>query len=344
MKRTKRVYKITAVLVLAAGVAVRIFTWSPQNLVQRSTPLVDTSGWLTYEGGGPNPLRPYQWINNTSLFMFESLLPPKSFYLVDLAQHTNTPFTALEKRIAADKAATAPNANVSPDGLRVYWLSEGGTIHTAGIDGASLGTWIIPKTGHGDEVTSVSWLRDGHRWFAECDYRGRYNTPVFRCVGDSAGAHASPKWLSRQESEALEPADDVSIIFHYGTGGAQSAQVDLGNNVRTREIVLPAGLAAWEAAPSLDRRNLAWILVGERQSPFASLIHKIYAKYPVHPIPFRSLWVSRFDGSKMHEIGRVDAGEGITDAPWALRWTPSGTHVSYLYRAELYSIGVKDML
>ena len=71
-----------------------------------------------------------------------------------------------------------------------------------------------------------------------------------------------------------------------------------------------------------------------------------------------SLWVSRIDGSGMHEIGAMppqmvlqnqggpsdmETGEHLwgPPVPRLIRWLPDGKHVSFVYKGDLYTVSTE---
>ncbi len=93
---------------------------------------------------------------------------------------------------------------------------------------------------------------------------------------------------------------------------------------------------------SPDGRRLAWLVTGEDithvNHPFGSYHEDDRTTF----LGTQEVWVSRVDGTRMKRLGWLlthpYSGDGV-DAE-ALRWTPDGKHLSFIYRDGLYIVPV----
>ena len=112
-------------------------------------------------------------------------------------------------------------------------------------------------------------------------------------------------------------------------------------------LTLPAGtqLEAAELSPSGDR--IAYLL-GRYSGPAPPIIHRIFPNWDRDHPSTLSVWVSRENGTGLHEIGacpqvvRRDpvTRQSILDYPRRLHWTPNSKRLSFFYGNELYTVRV----
>jgi len=95
-------------------------------------------------------------------------------------------------------------------------------------------------------------------------------------------------------------------------------------------------------SPQGDR--LAWELVTRQNaSPLASQPHHPLPRWPLPPITSVSLWVSQIDGTRMHEIGSIQAPQALKESQGLdllgdIQWVPGGKRLSFFYQNALWTV------
>ena len=103
-------------------------------------------------------------------------------------------------------------------------------------------------------------------------------------------------------------------------------------------LQVPTGGNLQQTQLSPDGKSLAWLLdFDDRQKnyppfwdPFWSVCVKGQTPAEPQPYPSEEIWVSRSDGSEMHELGHLS----WLDSPYRLtnlRWAPDSRPISYVY-------------
>jgi len=103
------------------------------------------------------------------------------------------------------------------------------------------------------------------------------------------------------------------------------------------------------ATASPDGKSVAWVLdFQERQKKYPTAWDNfreqwIKGQMPLDPQPYptEEIWVSRSDGTKMHELAHLPAPNGYRQLT-NLRWTPSGRQISFVYKNNLYTMPATD--
>jgi hypothetical protein len=101
---------------------------------------------------------------------------------------------------------------------------------------------------------------------------------------------------------------------------------------------------------SPNGKFVAWVLdFQERQKIYPTAWDSFREQYingqappGPQPYPTEEVWVSRSDGSAMHEIAHLPAAVYGSRQILQLRWTPSGQQLSFVYKDALYVMPVAD--
>ena len=192
------------------------------------------------------------------------------------------------------------------------------------------------------------WLPDSRRWLARTPGHGK---PLRLYSVDSP--HGAPVTLAPPEgmTNLVGVTPDLLVIQTDTPSPPLTAtRVTLAtfgvypNRAPVRSFSFPLPVTAQiqnlELAPQGDR--LAWLLVDARRSPLMTvlirLVPSMSGRFP--PTEGISVWVSRLDGTEMHEIGfqQTHATGKDTNVATDLRWMPDGKHLSFLMNHTLYSV------
>ena len=129
-----------------------------------------------------------------------------------------------------------------------------------------------------------------------------------------------------------------AVRGHYAV---QLYDIALGSDppsVNTCTLTLPAAWSAMDLALSPSGDRLAWKTIGNRR-PFPDFVLRLLPFIDPSPRPVIGLWVSRVDGSDLHEIGDEDAPviDGWDQHLYDLGWTPNGKRVSFIFHGSLWT-------
>ncbi len=94
-------------------------------------------------------------------------------------------------------------------------------------------------------------------------------------------------------------------------------------------------------SPQGDR--IAWQVTAANADPLRTWLHRLIPRLQANPSPTVGLWISRLDGSHVHEIGHIvvepKAGDIDDPIPWLdVHWLPGGKKLSYEYEDRLYTV------
>ena len=98
---------------------------------------------------------------------------------------------------------------------------------------------------------------------------------------------------------------------------------------------LPASEQCAALSPYGDR--LAWLIIYEIRPYGPAWMQRILTFLGQHKHKVIGLWVSRLDGSHMHEIGHLPY-QPDEEIPQQIRWAPGGKRLSFVYKGSLYTV------
>jgi len=333
-----------AIFVLAGAAGTTLLAHASRDLVRRSEVLVDMHGWWDNDTAYPDLCM--QWVDDRFVFGTGRNAPARGLFLFDTTNQQKTSLDNLEHVVNGEADGGCLDWSVSPDVKHVAWSTIGGNVHSATLDGGDHRWWHALIPGRGDSTRNIYWLDDNRSILAECCYRDKEDSSTYPCILDTrSNSTARPqiiaqkKALSYVQDDPITTRDDEECEVTCGPPNAHA-------NAAVKKIKAPGGLSICEVEASPDNSHLAWLLDGSRTWPFASVIHSFVSIYPNTPRYFRSLWISRLDGSNPQEIGRVEVSDTSSsgNGPATLLWAPSGKRVSYMYDNVLYGVSVKDKL
>jgi hypothetical protein len=240
----------------------------------------------------------------------------------------------------------------SPDGRRLLTFDDGPAFYVVGQT-ASDGYKVEFNEWGGDELgprlPGIAWLPDSRRWLAWSPARSKHplklysvDAPVASPVSITTPAAmttllgVTPDHLVVQSDAPLPPATVKRItISTFGVypnrTGVQSVSFPLPVTAQINDV---------ELAPHGDR--LAWMFVDARRSSLVTMLVRLLptlaSRFP--PTEGISVWVSRLDGTEMHEIGfqQTHMSGKDTNIATDLRWMPDGKRLSFLMNDSLYSV------
>jgi hypothetical protein len=118
----------------------------------------------------------------------------------------------------------------------------------------------------------------------------------------------------------------------------QQVQIDAQPpTVRTANMRLPPGARVRQVQISPQGDLLAWHLLIDRPPPGSAWMEELLALLHTQPSSRHSLWVSRVDGSAMHEIGYVQDYDLS-----AIQWVPGSHRLTFLRHGYLCSVRIEE--
>jgi hypothetical protein len=109
--------------------------------------------------------------------------------------------------------------------------------------------------------------------------------------------------------------------------------------LRTLDVHPPTSQETAYPTISPSGKYVAWSCDGEHRSPLAVWLHRWLPAVPAVPQEQYSLWVSRLDGSQMHEIGSIPVPhEEQNTELLSPQWLPDEKHLSFTYKDVLYTV------
>ena len=92
----------------------------------------------------------------------------------------------------------------------------------------------------------------------------------------------------------------------------------------------------WTIYPSPQGDRLAWLAFYRQKIPHITLERdfpflRLETRYVV------CVWLSRTDGTDLRELGRLQPGDEIH----RVAWTPDGKNVSFVFRHQIWKLGVE---
>ena len=107
-------------------------------------------------------------------------------------------------------------------------------------------------------------------------------------------------------------------------------------------IPIPTDVIILEAALSPKGEQIAWIFGFEHDPWGINFLRRPYEMLHIYPSYSNAIWISKPDGSGLHEIGSIPFQDGFHNPSNPrlsnLRWTTDNKNLSFLYKNNLYII------
>ncbi|MCW3051091.1 MAG: hypothetical protein JWN14_261, partial [Chthonomonadales bacterium] len=335
-RRIVRIVLLLALLFLGTGGLLFVYMPYEPLLLKRATKVADTYDW-------DFRWTTYHWITEREVLFFrwnESEDPDLDgyhFFKHDLVSGKDTYLAALSRIAQKSYDGKHTYIRISPDGKRLCWVGgEQDLIHGATFEGKQ------PFTFERGRFSDVAWMGDS-RHLTEYSMNHNMDHIAYGTIYDvqarkpirrltvsadtTPGTVAANNHLLSTVWKDKGKADDVTDrleIFESEVGKETQP-------VRKYPIRLPfkAEIGGEQFSPQGDR--ILWPLVQPDSLPpiYAWLHRHIHAFNPPRA-PKISFWVSRIDGSHMHEIGYVPlrlaefSFAELNDIPDHVYWLPDG--------------------
>jgi hypothetical protein len=207
---------------------------------------------------------------------------------------------------------------------------------------------------------NIAWLRDSRRWVRFGWTGPGGNLPDLRVQGiDAASAVECPvngipapptmavpgarqeliiRGIARvlgetQRHRFLVAMPEIVLGSYYSLSHVCIYDMALSPGAPSSKyaVDLPPALQMQDAALSPGGKWIAWQLIGE---PVPAIVSGLGVHYNRRSSPVVALWVSRTDGSEMHELGSEQVRTknsvgGIVNGLYGLAWTPDGKRLSF---------------
>jgi hypothetical protein len=334
---------IVSVLVLAsgAGLAALWLAWPRERLlIDRATKAADARRWQH---------NAYFWLSDHELLLFKKRpddpIKPVRFNLMTQQEEPVDPLYAALKREASGLTGGRwlHMQNVSPDGK--WLLCKGGQAFGPPIAACSLEGKATVRSGI--EGLWGHWLVDSSGWLEQAAIHPHEVIKFQPVRGSVRAIHLS----GLPEVFDLIGCQEDGTVLLYSSADMQR---DPANRGRLRWYAAPASggpvrsfngaIPTWvrEFNPYVSPRgtHILWVFFPFEPPRAATLVGRIRGwlglRRKNQPVGY---WVSRADGSNMHELGNVfeEFGYAPTDS---LRWTPDESHISFIYKNALYTVPV----
>jgi hypothetical protein len=331
---------IAAILIFAGVIAFRALSQDQHSLLRVATPVASTQDWTAPDPSMHNFL-PYFWLPDRSVLFFR--------------RGDSGGYRAYRQHITEEGRAEPPHPlpmpevgakyriqSLSSDGKWLYvtlWKGPGNIIPEAhALDGSKTVVWprkfSVAMNWSPDSSSLIQMAWAGVGWsVAEL----RLDSPRQRWRKLN-----SVQIPSTERPTPVGFAADgrmVSLLDRISNVPATTqrlALVDLAHTASATQIsnvTLP--VAVWNAGLQIspDGNHMLWTCTSDITSPFAKWMGRLHLSSAKSEMG-QSWWVSRLDGSGMHEIGHISARQD--DGGVALRWLPDSRHCSFVYKGKLY--------
>jgi hypothetical protein len=116
-----------------------------------------------------------------------------------------------------------------------------------------------------------------------------------------------------------------------------------GKSISQHQYAAPLSLESphYWVSPQGDR--IVWQVSRKEASPLQVWLHRFLPMARIKARPTVGLWISRIDGTDLHEIGHLVVppqpdDEGDTTLWLDVHWLPGGKRLSYEYHDRLYTV------
>jgi hypothetical protein len=363
-KTIKRSSRRWLVALAVAGLGTGIL-WSlkphPLLLLSRAKQIADTKYWRKDPGA-------YFWLSDHEIMLFRTWpKDPNEAMRLDLRTMQETPMTPLNKALAAGKAERGDVRLLvlpSPDRTRFlcHWsrplfatIASARPTFTVNIDGTNLVQWPKSLT---DDLTKFKWQQDSKGFVIlnpgykektlasvkvySCDAPG---SPQKIILGREGGF---PDNAALTGDRTLVGIDMEVLYARPGTAGLKAFPIKAGAKPTLKLLPLPKFADNYSTIMSPRGDRIAWVISGTGRKAPSGLLDKFFHFLGKKPVPTAGLWVSKVDGSELHEIGRMEfpwkaKGNTLPSAalrPSLVRWMPDGKHLSFIHDEALYTVPV----
>ena len=347
------------VVLLILGAVGLFFTTREPNLLERATSVADTKDW-------DFRWTTYYWISNQDLLFFRgssAQYPVESgwnFFKRDILTGKEMHLSALT-RLASDTYGKHSWIAMAPDGQRLFWTDEEEGVKgilCATLEGQHFQTFPRGRLSHvawmGDSAHLIERAMDQMRDHIAYGRIYDLNAPQKPRKLDPPTAepfHSTPgfvtmtnhlllaTWEGQGEIDTEAPLQHVEIYEAVIGEETRSA--------RKYSVTLPYMAEIWGEKFSPQGDRIAWPLLQKNDTlpPYLDFLHRRIPAFNPQSTPKFSLWVSRIDGTQMHEIGALPirpekeySGVVIDDVPDQIYWLPDGKHLSFWLKGTLYTV------
>ena len=325
-----------------------------RSLLEHSTKVADTSDWWLSD--------PYHWVSDHQvLFPRWPRGDKEGLYLYDTHTQKETFLVSVSHQMhETGFPFCLDSLCVSPDGTRLLWFDDQKqAVSGARLDGSHYFACIPHFYPGSGAWTKMRWTSDSRHWIAFIhDDEGMTQAMIY----DDIPSH-EPKTFPTSASDQSDPLESMwpgskqSLILGNrfltwagddieGTSGMDILDIGIGEGVvglKTRHIDLPPNATIQEVAFSPRGDRIAWRLAIQPIIPPKSCVNVALSKGPIEGLRVESLWVSRVDGTRMHEIGsrNLQADEGYQPQIENLNWVAGGKRLSFVYDSVLYTVSAE---
>jgi len=378
MKRRDARIVIFVALLGIGGSALLLVKTSEPLLLKRATKVANTSPWaspqyvyswidsldrkaslrVANDDSDRSPLHFYRWLDDHELLFFQEKSPEAptpegwNFYKRDTLTGQETSLTALS-HLAQTSFGSFSQFAISPDGKRIFWTGKGITVAT--LNGEQT-IHLAPETT--TNFFKITWTKDSNHLVTYStipkapqmvqkilfDLQARKTTQRLTIDSEFAsGATAIDNHLLTIVRKERKNADAPEIVEVDEKEGGNTPMPP-----HKYTVILPPNIRCGETLFSPQGNRIAWQLIEKEGTmpPVLAWLHRLVPGFNPPPSkPKVSLWVSRLDGSRMHELGYVLVPRfpPSSAVPWSmifdhLSWLPDGKQISFRHDDALYTV------
>lgn len=308
----------------------------------------------------------YDWLADHSL-LIQSTVPNVNKWIWNLEQVDTRTWkrTRLVGLMSLFDKTKAFGGNVAPDGEWIEWFAGDLKEHVARLDGSRYYAWPIPHTTSWSGV----WTANGNMWV--CPYAttvnattstagANINTPAvldaYQLVFAETGRGGQDLKLQAESPVAhMECSLNGTAVLSGGiirTAGTPGFFLSSGLPVYDLDssrgmasvshwtISLPSSFGCYSCMVSPDGQKVALVGRWNDESFLQRILAKVVPSLRKSGKPRDSLWISRFDGSNLREIGYAIPSNANESAINLLRWFPDSRSVGVAMDGKLWSVRV----
>lgn len=282
----------------------------------------------------------------------------------------------------ADTSMFDPGAHyLSPDHKWRLWnpapwneeftAKNGLILHAYSLDGKREQQW---KRGQENKYrrNSFRWLADSRRWIdLEIDDAAYLQGVTIHSL-ESPNADVTKTFVNRGSRWVAGITPDAHLLSYDPTTMPSSPSLiyydtpldDAAPISRKITIPLPADTHLYNVYLSPDGARLLWHLTTRSRLPGLPLVQQLFARLGMQTEKQEGLWISKLDGSDLHELGHVplkplppqiNAPQRAMQPPtgqsafllteicslYRIQWLPDGKHILFAQGNEIYTLPVE---
>jgi hypothetical protein len=365
-RRTRLFFSLLALLIVC--ILIGLFRPRERLLLRRAVRVTDTHGWEVDRG--PDSCITYGWLSNQDVFFCQGgFLSETPLCRRNIHTGEQTSLKTLS-RLFYLTGGDPDGVEVSPDGRWILWNSLQDATVCAAVDGSTFHLYPWPVKGycgfHWSGGSVAQWIEftakrvdPPEQWSKVMLHQADSPTlspPVARPIPFSSVPLALPTPFSDplRNGVVVRTTEGLSLLTptwstrhgKQATDRVEITQTSLGVPVRPQRrysLLVPPHHDVDKIVLSPDGKQAAWLMQTEAVHPILAWAHRLVPAIAAPSQHRIELWVSRVDGSEMHEIGHLSGPKDGANADiwlndYTLNWLPDSRQLSFIYKEALYIV------